>query len=67
MQDTTIFPLGLTCKAETTDPGRQDNSGQRVGEVRLDGLPHRRQFKGPFEGGGKVGRGIGLSKQPEMR
>ena len=30
------------------------------------GLARNRQFKGPFEGGGKVGRGFWLCKQPEI-
>ena len=45
---------------QTTDAGRQNSIGQRVVEVRLDGLPHRRKFKGPFAAGrrGRTGQGV---------
>jgi hypothetical protein len=33
---------------ETTDAGRQNTTGQRVVEVRLDSLPHRRKSNRPF-------------------
>ena len=52
--------------AETTNAGRQNETGRRVAEVRLDDLPHRRKFKGPLKVGGKVGRGFWLCKQPGM-
>jgi hypothetical protein len=44
--------------AETRNAGCQNEIGQRVVEVRLDGLPHRRQSKRPPARKSKLRRGI---------